>query len=206
MNRRFIATALGTLLLTGCGESYRPIKRERPAVPNSTHARPALEGPDLTDVSGGQLDLGTIRLSAPDDWVRKSPRSGFVLAEFSLPRTDPDNEDGRLTVSVAGGSIEANVERWRNQFGEESNGNSQQEIEIAGIRVTLVDFSGTFKDQPGPLAPAVERQGYRMLGAIIPVGGQLHFVKGYGPEKTMAKHADEFHAFLQTLKVNESSR
>jgi hypothetical protein len=44
----------------------------------------------------------------------------------------------------------------------------------------MVDFSGTYKDQPGMFAPAVDRTGYRMLGAIFPLGGRLCFVKAYG--------------------------
>jgi hypothetical protein len=40
-----------------------------------------------------------------------------------------------------------------------------------------------------------------MLGAIIDLGEeQLYFLKAYGPAKTLAAHADEFRALLQSLK------
>jgi hypothetical protein len=66
----------------------------------------------------------------------------------------------------------------------------------------VVDFSGTFNDQRGPFAPAVECPDYRMLGAIFDVDGQLHFIKCYGPSKTMAARADEFRAFVRSLKID----
>ena len=47
----------------------------------------------------------------------------------------------------------------------------------------------------------VERPGFRMLGAVIPVKGELYFVKAYGPEKTMAAQTEAFQAFLKTLKL-----
>ena len=57
-----------------------------------------------------------------------------------------------------------------------------KKIKVAGEEVHLVDLSGTFKDQRGPMAPAVERPKYRMLAAIIaaePAGN--YFIKFYGP-------------------------
>jgi hypothetical protein len=158
----------------------------------------AAEGPPP---EGGDLDLGTIRLKAPDSWKRQQPRSGFVAAEFLLPRAEGDSADGRLTISTAGGSVTANIDRWRGQFGGKPDKESKDEVPIAGSTVTVVDFTGTFLDQPGPFAPGVKREGYRMLGAIIPVGDQLHFVKAYGPDKTMAAQVSAFQAFLKTLQI-----
>ena len=49
---------------------------------------------------------------------------------------------------------------------------------VAGTEVTLVDFSGKYLDQRGPFTPATECPDYRMLGAIIDLGGrsELHQV------------------------------
>ena len=204
MLRKFVATLL-CVVLVGCGDSYRPVKRDAPAqpAPQVSPSGPAAEmSPDTpAPASGGQVDLAAIRLTAPDSWNRKQPQSGFVAAEFGLPRAEGDDNDGRLTISVAGGSVKDNIDRWRGQFGGNLQNDSQQEQEIAGTQVTVVDFSGTYNDQPGPFAPGVERQGYRMLAAIIPVSDQLHFIKAYGPEKTIAQHEQAFRAFLETLQL-----
>ena len=214
---------LFVLILAGCGSSYEPAKREAAAPepsPSGTAATPAETAPatdphqglasaadphqglapaaDATDL-GPEVTVGAIRLKAPDGWVRKPPRNEFISAEFALPKAEGDESDGRLTVSLARGSIEDNVKRWRDQFGGKPEKEAQQE-EIAGMKVTVVDFAGTYNDQPGPFAPGVERAGYRMLAAIVPVGEQLHFIKAYGPQKTMGDHEDAFHAFLQSMQ------
>jgi len=215
---------LSMFVLAGCHSSYEPATREAsPAeavMPGAAEAPPQADDPhaglfaaDAADDPhaglvaaapaadlGPEVTAGAIRLTAPDGWVRKQPRSQFVEAEFALPKAEGDAADGRLTISLAGGSVTDNVSRWRDQFGGQPEKDAQQEMDLAGWKVTVVDFVGTYADQPGPFAPAVERPGYRMLAAIVPVGEQLHFIKAYGPQKTMTDHEDAFHAFLRSLK------
>ena len=210
--RRFIVISL-CVGCVGCGADYRPAKRETPAE-RETPAHLETPVPPVQQVSppapavesaatpeGGAVEMAAIRLTAPDTWVRQQPRSQFITAEFSLPRAEGDASDGRLTISVAGGSIDDNLERWRGQFEGERAREVAEDLPIAGVTVKLLDCSGTYIDQPGPFAPGVPRAGYRMIGAVIPVGQQLHFVKAYGPEKTMAQYEPSFRAFLQSLEV-----
>lgn len=204
----WIAGLLG-LLLAGCGEQPPPKvsrstsqSRERAAAPASGHwemaeaAEPG--GPEQT---GGTVRLDTVTLRAPDNWKRKQPRSSFVSAEFSLPAVDGAGE-GRLTVSSAGGSVEANIERWKGQFSGSPASPREERLDTPAGQVTLVDLAGEFNDQPGPFAPAAKRPDYRMIAAIIPGDGQLHFVKAVGPQKTIAARADEVKAFVRSVKRN----
>jgi hypothetical protein len=153
----------------------------------------------IVDQSDGKLSLDRLVFAVPEGWERKEASSSFVLAEFGLPKADGDDLDGRLTVSVAGGSVEANVDRWRDQFGGQPEKSSEDRKEIGGLEVAIVDFSGEFNDQRGPFAPAIKRSGYRMLAAIIPVDGDLHFVKAVGPQATIAAHAERFHEFIGSV-------
>ncbi len=150
----------------------------------------------------GETSLGAISLTAPPEWIAKQPAVSFILAEYALPRAEGDEEDGRLTVSVAGGSIEDNIQRWRGQFAGSLESESTEEISMGNLKATLVDFAGEFNDQRGPFAPAQERPGYRMLAAIIPVDGQLHFIKCTGPANTLAAHVDTFQAFVRSARRN----
>ncbi|MGA2259649.1 MAG: formylglycine-generating enzyme family protein, partial [Thermoguttaceae bacterium] len=72
-----------------------------------------------------------------------------------------------------------------------------------GITITLVDLTGTFNDSMAPMAPLITRPDYRMLGAIFQLPGEegLHFIKCYGPKKTITDRADEIKGFLTSLKV-----
>jgi hypothetical protein len=151
-------------------------------------------------IESRSVALGPKRLTAPDDWTRKSASNRFVMTEFTLDKVEGDPKDGRLTVSTARGGIEPNIERWKGQFVPEPEATSRETIEVDDIEITVVDFSGTYNDARGPFMPGTEREDYRMLAAIIPLEGQLYFVKGYGPEKTMAAHEDRFYEFIRSLE------
>jgi len=171
-----------------------------PATPAGGLDRPAASNHSpKVDLADGKLSLERLVFAVPEGWDLKQPSSTFVLAEFGLPKAAGDESDGRMTVSTAGGSIEANLDRWRDQFGGKPAKETKEEKEIGGLKVAIIDFSGEFNDQRGPFAPATKRAGYRMIAAIIPVDGELHFVKAVGPEATIASHADRFRAFIDSV-------
>ncbi len=215
MTCRLAVALICFLVLAGCGDQHRPAVRgtaseldpehgSRPPGPDSFHSEVAA-GPGA-EALGPEVDLGEVRFQAPSGWVRKQPQSGIIVAEFSLPRVAPDTADGRLTVAVAGGTIQQNVDLWRQQFSGKPEKESQEKLTVAGVPVTLVDFSGTYTDQRGMGGPAEKGKGYRMLGAILDVRGRLHFIKCYGPQKTIAAHSEEFRGFVQSLQLKQPAK
>jgi hypothetical protein len=205
----FAAGTMAVLLVAGCADARKPSVRRGTEEPDSqstgtvgsTELSPSMPSAHaVPEALGPEVYLGTMYLTAPEGWIRKQPRSGFVLAEFSLPRAEGDEADGRLTVTAVGGSIEDNVARWRQQFGGRPERESQEDLQIAGVEVALVDFSGTYDDTHMGMPISVERPGYRMRGAIFSIGGQQFIIKCYGPEKTMAQQADGFVGFIRSLK------
>ena len=106
-------------------------------------------------------------------------------------------------MSQAGGTVEDNIDRWKGQFGKKPDKENQETIDVGGVKVTLVDFSGTFDDSRGMMGPTVTRPDYRLLGAIFETDGGLNFIKCYGPKKTIADRADEIKGFLRSLKVDK---
>jgi hypothetical protein len=201
-----IGCLLATALSAGCETGSEPVpqtvERNNEAVqPLEALPRASINGPGAKLGSeGGPVELEKITLTAPPGWERREASSGFVLAELYLPKPEGAEADARLTVSVAGGDVEANIERWRTQFGGKPEKESQRKTQADGLEVVLVDFSGEYNDQRGPHAPATKRPGSRMLAAIIPVGGELYFVKAVGPEPTIAAHAEAFEAFVHSVK------
>lgn len=155
---------------------------------------------------------GKLQLDAPPAWKRVKPQSGIVEHEFSVPASEGDEQAGRVTVMGAGGSVDANIDRWFGQFTQPDGGDTKakfkdklKKLEIAGTEVHLVDVAGTYKDQRGPFNPAaaVEREKYRMLAAVItsPKLGN-YFIKFYGPERTVADNAKGFDEMIRSLKKN----
>jgi hypothetical protein len=212
-NEISIAVTIGLVLMSGCSQSSPPGaattgpgSNERPqsaanegTPPLNREAAPSLNGSSSDSVES--VEVGGVTLAAPASWERIAPGSSILAAEFVLPRSEGDDADGRLTISTAGGSVEANIDRWKGQFNPQPQNASQEEIDVAGLKITIVDYSGDFNDQRGPFAPPVKRSGYRMIAAIIPDNGQLHFIKATGPQKTIAASADAIHAFIRSART-----
>lgn len=157
--------------------------------------------PTPLNLAGGKLQL-----KAPATWTRKQPQTAIVEHEFAIGASKGDSADGRLTVMTAGGGVDANIDRWFGQFTQPDGGSTRdrakiKKLKIAGEDVHLVDLSGTFKDQRGPVAPAVERPKYRMLGAIIATKSLgNYFIKFYGPERTVADNEKAFVTMIEGLE------
>ncbi len=144
---------------------------------------------------------GNISMKGPADWVRQKPLVRMIEAEFSIAAEQGDPADGRCTVMGAGGSVQANIDRWVAQFDDPERKTTEKK-EIGGQQVYLVDLAGTYKDQRGPFAPAVLRENYRVLGAIIETQNYgLYFVKFYGPQATISAQEEAFHEMLNSLQV-----
>ena len=141
-------------------------------------------------------------------WENVPPKSGMLEAEIKIPKVGDDALDGRLTIMGAGGTVEANVIRWQDQFTQPEGGKTEAKTEqktVADQTVHLVDISGTYLDSPGgPFAgqEKIERKNYRMLAAIIETEARgNYFVKFYGPKATVDKNAEAFQAMIESLKV-----
>ncbi len=138
---------------------------------------------------------GKLLLTAPEGWIRKKPRVRFIEHEFATKAAEGDESDGRVTVMGAGGSVDANIQRWQGQFSNQTKSSIKKET-IAGFEVHLVDITGTFSERRGP-----KRENYRMLAAIV-VTDKLgkHFIKFYGPKKTVGENEKAFRGMIESLR------
>lgn len=164
----------------------------------------------VASTQGEEMKLaeGKLVVTPPESWKKVTPKSRIVEHEYQVPAAEGDENDGRMTVMGAGGSIDDNINRWVGQFQLKGDAKpKKEEAKIAGQKVYLVDISGTYKDTPpgaGPFSGAkpILREDYRMLAAIIATekDGQ-HFIKFYGPKATVAKNEDAFKKMIDSLKV-----
>ena len=156
--------------------------------------------------AGTEVRVKPLTFAAHSTWKRTQPRSSLVQFEFALPHADKDTADGRLTLSIVSGTIKDNIDRWKGQFVGAINPSKQEEIEISGLKVTLVDYSGTFGEQAGMMAPVVNRPDYRMIAAVIPIGDQLYIVKAVGPKQTIAANVAGINSFVKSMRQDAVTR
>ena len=72
----------------------------------------AAQGAVFAQEKGKTIELGDFKVTAPAAWKQQQPKSQILSHEFSAPAAEDDKTDGRLTVMQAGGSIDANIDRW----------------------------------------------------------------------------------------------
>lgn len=136
-----------------------------------------------------QADLP--KWDAPAHWQAKAP-GPMVLASYTVT-----GDKGSADVSIskfpgeAGGLIQ-NVNRWRGQLGLAPAGPAEINpgliaLPIGDEKANMVDLNGTWKGKPA-----------RMLGAIVPRGGETWFFKLLGDDAVVAAEKDNFTKFIQS--------
>lgn len=158
---------------------------------------------------------GKLILKTPAEWKSVKSTSSIVQFEFAAPASEAKAENqARITVMGAGGSVSDNIDRWYSQFDQPDGSSTKdkskvEKMEVAGQTIHLVDIPGTFKNtgRGGPFAPQkapVMNENYRMLGAIIETKNMgQHFFKITGPTATVEKLKGGFRKMLEGLEVKK---
>jgi hypothetical protein len=154
-------------------------------------AAPAIDDP----ASAGDLAL---EWKAPTRWQLVPNPSAMRLATYRIPRARGDVADAELSVTRAGGSADANTDRWIGQFDEAGQRTAKRTTYPVGFaEVAMVEVEGTYSGamrEDGSAQP-----GWALLGAIVPTGGLPYFFKLTGPKKSVLAARSEFGALLESL-------
>src|SRR5687767_5541094 len=153
--------------------------------------------------------LASLTFSAPAGWKPVVTSSSMRVAQFALPRAAGDPADAELVVYYFGGSggtVEANIERWLGQMrqpdGKPSSAVAKREVRtINGLKVTLVDVSGTYVAEMTPgSAQRHNSPNFRLRAAVIETANGPYFIKLTGPSRTVTAAEKAFEQFLGSLK------
>ena len=195
IGRLFLIAILA--LSTACSQKQEPAQ----------HGQPAASSKAPSTVT-------QLMWTAPQGWVEEPSSSGMRLSQYKLPRAEGDAEDALCYVSHfpgSGGSVEANLGRWYDQFiqpdGRPSSAVAKvNKAEHNGFQQTTVDVSGTFSQTTTPMGPTGgDMPNYRMLGGVIETPVGPWFVKLIGPEKTVARWEKSFDEFMKSFRADQSS-
>lgn len=138
-----------------------------------------------------------ITWKAPAAWTEAPNPSSMRLATYHAPRKLGDDANPELSVSRAGGSTDANIERWIGQF-DEAGKDTRQEKMVHGLKVTIVEVGGAYLG--GAMLPSkggARRPGYRLLGAVVEANGLSYFFKLTGPEASVRAAHAAFEAMIE---------
>lgn len=212
------ATALLALLalaVAGCHESSGPRKitqsREISVQPGESWvgATNKERFPDMMARSGPRAGAGedegeiSFDWSMPEGWSQLPTRNMHLLDMKAGP--DPEVE---CSLSVAGGSVLDNVNRWRGQFG-------QPAIDAAAIEklprqmllerdALRVEIEGAFAGM-GAAKSGAPKAGFKLIGLIAGTDDQQVFVKMTGPKAAVEQQAAALDQFAGSLRVKQDA-
>jgi hypothetical protein len=96
-----------------------------------------------------------------------------------------------------GGSVEANIDRWKGQFNPPNA--KVTKVAIHSLPVTRIDAAGAYSGMGGPMGQSPTQPNYRLLGAIVEGPSGNIFIKFTGPAKTVTANQAKFEALLASF-------
>jgi len=148
-----------------------------------------------------------VRWTSPASWKSEGTRA-MRAATYSIATAAGDQGIAECVVNYfgpgQGGSVDANVERWRGQVlgadGKPAPAKVDKKI-VHGIPITIIDASGTYTGMGGPMmGGARPATGYRLIGAIAEGPGGHVFFKLTGPAKTIGAEQKNFEQLLASIQ------
>src|ERR1019366_9280910 len=139
----------------------------------------AQQGPASADDAPG------LRWTMPAGWQAAPNPSPMRLATYHVPGPSGGALDAEMSVARAGGTTEANIQRWVGQF-DDAGPDEQTEKTVRGLHVTTVEVTGTYLGAGmGAGAASAPRPKGSLLAAIVEPPGSPYFFKLVGPAATV---------------------
>ena len=132
-------------------------------------------------------------LKVSEEW-KKLPSTNFRLLNYRFKKGETE-----LYLSLSGGYLKDNVNRWRRQFNAEA---FQNEAELFQLPIfTFLNRRGVILEMKGSYQGMgrIIKEKYALLGAIVPYEKGILTLKMVGPFSEVKKLKSSFHKALRTL-------
>ena len=144
-----------------------------------------------------------LKWTAPSGWSNKGS-APMRAATYNVPPAPGDKPGTECVVyffgAGQGGSVHANMDRWKSQFtqGGKPAPAQIQKRAVHGLPVTTIESSGDYSGMGGPLAEKQSLEAsYHLLGAIIEGPEGNVFIKFAGPAKTVTANQRNFEQMVK---------
>lgn len=210
---RIAAALICFTWLAGCGsdgsdEARRAFENTDGSSSLPAGHPPIAENPGPSSApAGGANSVAGLTWTPPADWESQGARA-MRAATYSVHT----NREGTAECAVfyfgsgQGGGVQANIDRWINQFqqpdGVPSSERAQtSRAEQAGWPLTRVEVGGTYTAGMGPAGASQQPSpGYKLLGAILEGPQGPVFFKLTGPEAVVEDSRDQFEKLLASIR------
>jgi len=201
MSRLRLISLLGFVLaplVVACQKTPEPVSDSPHAAADPGKAKEAQAAPGQAQPKGPT----DVAYDVPEGWQKAENPSPMRKATFKIPKAEGDAEDAELSVSQAGGTVDANVKRWSGQFeGAKEDAVKRQDKKVGDLKVTTVEIHGTFSGSGMPgSAQSGPKPNWALLGAIVETQGTLTFFKLTGSDKTVTAAKPGFDKLVDSMR------
>jgi hypothetical protein len=142
----------------------------------------------------------------PATWIWHPTQAQFSVAEYTVPGVEGADQ-AKITVFSAGGSLDANIARWRMQF-RDADGNLGgvdpvvESFEADGMPVSIVEFDGDYKG----MGMSNFATGQKFITAVVDAPTQKLFIRFVGPSKTVGSNRSAFLDMIKGLRAADPQK
>jgi len=134
---------------------------------------------------------------APESWL-SLPASSMRILNYRFGESGM----GEVYLSVTGGGVQENVNRWRKQFGVDplspADFDAMENVDVAGTEGVWMELEGRY--DAGPMGGGA-KPGFALAGVVADVGGRILTVKMIGPEPEVEAEKEELRAYVGSLRA-----
>ncbi len=163
------------------------------AAPFAGGARPSLSAPIASPaaVTGGQSASG-LTYDVPAGW---SPSAGTSMSLLAFQVRD-GGQQVETTVTLAGGDLLPNVNRWRGQI--QLGSVTQEQLQKDAKQIAVGDVTGDYVELFGP----ADAQPRRAILGVMAVRGGTWFITMKGDAQLAEREKQNFEAFVKSIKFS----
>ena len=145
----------------------------------------------------------------PAEWIAVQVSSPMRVAQFVLPKSAGDAEDAELAVFYfggAGGSVEANLERWTGQMLQPDGRRSADvatttTFAVGDLAVTTLDVPGIYAAEVRPgSGMRYHKPDFRLRAAVVETPAGPYFFRLTGPAGTVEAWDQRFVSLLESVR------
>ena len=191
--------------LTACKQNENAPTEEKQAAQQPP--APPMGGMPPASPAGPPNQAAGVAWTIPSGW-ENGPLHQMRIATYHIRAIAGDPDDAECAVyffgTGQGGSVEANLERWAQQFtspdGKSAAPAKMDKRVVDGMKISTMSVAGTYLGSGAMMGqqPA-KKTNSRMLGAIVEAPQGLVFFKLTGPLNTVASSESDFNTMLGSV-------
>lgn len=165
---------------------------------------PTFENSAVTVVQPQTIALLDYKATVPTAWIFRKPSSTMRLAEYTAGAAGGAEIVVYFFGTSQGGSVDANLERWKSQFSNPKGGPVEEKIsheKSGAFSLTIAEYHGTYARGVGAgSAPEQARPNNTLIAIVAETPKGTLFFQLFGPNDAVNAQRAAYLEFVHSLK------